>query len=97
LGLAGLFATNLFPSHRAHLELIFITVLICWFFLYDFWDFRYQPGFLAGVIASSSLHLIVLFAVWPLLPIHLILVLGIACIERFALMLVCFKLIGARG
>jgi hypothetical protein len=91
LGLAGLIAINTLVAHKAQVEIVFLTALVCWFFGYDFWNYRNHPRFRVGVIASVVLHTVVLAAVWPLLPIHLLWVLGIACVERFAVMLVCFK------
>ena len=91
LGLAGVIATNVLAAHKAQIEVAFLTAVVCWFFGYDFWEYRHQPRFRAGVIASLTLHGVVLAAVWPLLPLHLLWVLGIACVERFAVMLVCFK------
>jgi hypothetical protein len=61
------------------------------FFGYDFWEYRHRPRFRAGVLASIALHGVVLAAAWPLLPMHLLWVLGIGCVERFGVMLVCFK------
>ena len=91
LGLAGVIAMNVLASHQAQIEVAFLTAAVCWFFGYDFWEYRYQPGFRAGLIASLVLHGVVLAAVWRLLPMHLLWVLGIACVERFALMLLFFK------
>jgi hypothetical protein len=91
LGLAGLIAVNALPAYKAQVEMAFLTILICWFFVYDFWDLRNEAGFRSGVFASAALHAVVLIAVWKLLPMHLLLVLGIACVERFAVMLICFK------
>ena len=91
LGLAGVIATNALAAHKTQVEVAFLTALMCWFFGYDFWEYRNQPRFRGGVIASLTLHAVVLAAVWPLLPMHLLWVLGIACVERFAVMLVCFK------
>ena len=91
LGLAGVIATNVLAAHKAQVEVLFLTTVVFWFFGYDFWEYRYQRRFLAGVIASLTLHTLVMAAVWPLLPMHLLWILGIACVERFAVMLVGFK------
>ncbi|MCU1292751.1 MAG: hypothetical protein JWP08_1601 [Bryobacterales bacterium] len=53
LGIAGLIATNSLPAYKAQVEVAFLTALVCWFFGYDFWDYRNQPRFRAGVIAYS--------------------------------------------
>jgi hypothetical protein len=91
LGVVGVIATNVLGAKRAQIEVAFLTAAVCWFFAYDFWEYRYESRFRAGVIASLVLHGVVLAAVWPLLPMHLLWVFGIACVERFALMLICFK------
>lgn len=91
LGLAGVIATNVLATHKAQVEVLFLTVVVFWFFGYDFWEYRYQPRFRASAIASLTLHVVVMAAIWPLLPMHLLWVLGIACVERFAVMLVGFK------
>jgi hypothetical protein len=91
LGLAGVVATNVLAVYKVQVEVLFLTAVMFWFFGYDFWGYRYEPRFRASVIASLTLHAVVLAAIWPLLPIHLLWVLGIACVERFAVMLVGFK------
>ena len=91
LGLAGVIATNVFATHKAQVEILFLTAVVFWFFGYDFWKYRHQPRFRASAIASLTLHVVVTAAIWPLLPMHLLWVLGIACVERFAVMLVGLK------
>ena len=97
LGIAGLMATNGFPAQKAQVEVAFLTALVCWFFVYDFWTYRNQARFRLGVIASLTLHTLILAAVWMLMPMHLLWVLGVACVERFAIMIVCFKLLERKG
>ena len=92
-GLVGVIGTNVLASHKAQVEVLFLTGVVFWFFGYDFWEYRYKPRFRASAIASLTLHVVLTAAIWPLLPIHLLWVLGIACVERFAVMLVGFKFV----
>src|SRR4051794_34973931 len=68
LGIAGVVAMNMLAPYRVQVEVTFLTVLVCWFFGYDFWQYRNHPHFFGTMIVSLIVHTVVIAALWPLLP-----------------------------